>query len=149
MTIYNPKSAFAFKIFFAGETVAWFEETDEKTAMKRGIKMMKGRKDQRKGSYVLFRPATARPGDEVAALSYSRTGAAKVANEKRFEDCNREELRRAAKHCGLDECGAQFMNYIYRDDNQTPEFDKRVILMLTNFGYSQVVYETPSWMTVK
>jgi hypothetical protein len=153
MIAYNPandQSSFTFKIFFAGEMVDWLTDTDPKVAMKRAVKMMAKRKDQRKGSYVLFRPSKARPGDEAAALAYSRTGATtKVANEKRLEDCNREELRRAAKHCGLDERGAQFMDYIYGDANQTTVFDKKVVMTLKKFGYSRVVYETPSWMTVK
>lgn len=153
MIAYNPAndhSSFTFKIFFAGEMVDWLTDTDPKIAMKRAIKMMAKRKDQRKGCYVLFRPSSARPGDEAAALEYSRAGIApKAGKEKSLEDCSREELRRAAKHCGLDERGAHFMNYIYGDANQNPEFDKKVVLALKKFGYSRVVYETPSWMTVK
>jgi hypothetical protein len=153
MTAHNPANnqpSFIFKIFFAGEMVGWLRDNDPKTAMTRAVKMMEGRKDARKGRYVLFRPATARPGDEAAALEYSRAGvASKSGTEKRLENCSREELRRAAKHCGLDDLGAHFMGYIYGDANQNPEFDKKVVLTLKKFGYSRVIYETPSWMTVK
>lgn len=153
MVAYNPvndQSPFIFKIFFAGEMIEWFIATDPKIAMKGAIKLMAKRKDERKGRYVLFRPSTARPGDEAAALEYSRAGvASKSGTEKRLENCSREELRRAAKHCGLDDLGAHFMGYIYGDANQNPEFDKKVVLTLKKFGYSRVIYETPSWMTVK
>lgn len=150
MTTYhsaNDLSSFTYKIFYAGEMITWLTSVDPKSAMKRAIKLVANRKDSRKGCYVLFRPYAAKRGDEAAALEYSRNGA-KVEDTKRFEDCTRDELRNAAKHCGLDEESSAFMDYIYGDANQTAAFDKKVIAQLKKWGYSKVKYTTTSFMTV-
>jgi hypothetical protein len=147
----NDQSPFIFKIFFAGEMVEWFISTDPKIAMKGAIKMMAKRKDQRKGRYVLFRPATARPGDVAAVMAYSRGDDTSTHTKegKLLEECDRKELRRAAKQGGLVEFGVKFMHYCHGLENQNLAFDKKVVKTLKELGYSRLVQETPSRLVLK
>ena len=69
---------------------------------------------------MLFRPSTARPGDEAAAMAYSRDYDTSTHNKegKLLEKCDRKELRRAAKQAGLVEFGIKCMSYCHGLENQ-------------------------------